>query len=117
LHEWALRGAPQGGRFHPDGRHVFVTNADKTTYVLRLAKELLERLNDPDRRAAEYVLDLGGTVQVNGEGKDIKTATDLPKEHFSLTSASLHGKNATDAGLANFKGCNELTVLTLHGSF
>ena len=43
LQEWTLRGSPQGGRFHPDGRHLFVTNADATTYILRLPADRIEQ--------------------------------------------------------------------------
>jgi eukaryotic-like serine/threonine-protein kinase len=69
----------------------------------------------PDRRAAEYVLKLGGTVRVNGENRDIKAVADLPNGPFSLQWVKLiKSKEVTDAGLANFKGCTRLKYLDLH---
>jgi Leucine-rich repeat (LRR) protein len=67
-----------------------------------------------DRRAAEYVLSIGGTVKVNSEDKEIKAATELPREAFRLTSVSFReNQRVTDAGLGVFKGCKNLTYLDL----
>jgi hypothetical protein len=97
---------------------------------------------DPDRRAAEYVLSIGGTVKVNDQARAIKTAADLPRESFQLTfveavsrgsltdaglvvfkdcknlkSLDLYGpRHITDAGLAHFKDCKKLELLALHGT-
>jgi Leucine-rich repeat (LRR) protein len=79
---------------------------------------------DPDRRAAEYVLSIGGAVRVNDLGYDIWAAAELPKEPFRLTWAHFQDcKNltvldlgetpVTDAGLAHFKDCRNLTYLNL----
>jgi uncharacterized membrane protein len=68
---------------------------------------------DPDRTAAEYVLSLGGAVQVNGQPRDLTAAADLPRGSFRLTGVVLKGKKVDDAGLANFKGCKGLTYLNL----
>ncbi len=69
---------------------------------------------DVDRKAAEWVLSIGGTVCVNGEESDIKDAKDLPKEAFRLTLVNLmQNKHATDAGLVVFAGCKNLTSLNL----
>jgi eukaryotic-like serine/threonine-protein kinase len=69
---------------------------------------------DPDRKAAEYVLSIGGVVRVNGQDRAIKAATDLPPELFRLTWVTLRlKKQLTDAGLANFKDCKNLTHLNL----
>jgi len=95
-----------------------------------------------DRAAAEYVLSVGGTLRVKGDGdaRTARAAADLPKERFVVTSASLEGRPATDAGLAAIKGlqkierlyfqdvkltdaglahvlgCKALTELSLHGT-
>jgi serine/threonine protein kinase/Leucine-rich repeat (LRR) protein len=67
---------------------------------------------DPDRRAAEYVLSIGGHVRINDKDPWINVA--LPKEPFRLTAVNLHGnQKATDAGLAHFKDCKGLTHLHL----
>ncbi len=71
--------------------------------------------DDVDRKAAEYVLSIGGTVGMNGENKEIKAAAELPREAFQLTHLHLQGNaQVSDAGLANFKDCRNLTGLNLH---
>ena len=72
---------------------------------------------DPDRKAAEYVLSIGGTVLLNGQHRDIKAAADLPPEAFRLTGVYLLGnRQVSDAGLAHFKGCNNLMILDLQST-
>ena len=67
---------------------------------------------DPDRRAAEYVLSVGGIVGVNEDGRWINSAAELPGGRFTLTGMDLReNKSVTDAGLANFEGCTGLTQL------
>lgn len=69
---------------------------------------------DHDRRAAEYVLSIGGRVKVNDEDQDITAAADLPQGPFRLTMVELsQNKQVTDAGLAVFKDCKNLTRLSL----
>jgi serine/threonine protein kinase/Leucine-rich repeat (LRR) protein len=69
---------------------------------------------DPDRRAADHVLSLGGAVKVNGQDREIRAAADLPREPFRLTMVELgQNKHVTDAGLAVFKDCKNLTRLSL----
>ena len=46
---------------------------------------------DPDRKAAEYVLSIGGVVRVNDEVDDDKTVADLPQKPFRLTYVNLGG--------------------------
>lgn len=80
-------------------------------------KQLQPAETDPDRKAAEFVLSIGGSVKVNGEEQDIKTKAELPKLRFTLTGVNLlNNKNVTDAGLASFKGCKNLIQLTLWGT-
>jgi hypothetical protein len=69
---------------------------------------------DPDRQAAEYALSIGGQVRVNGEERDVNAAAGLPGKAFRLTWVSLSGnKQVTDAGLAAFKDCKNLTWLSV----
>ena len=69
---------------------------------------------DPDRKAAEYVLSVGGVVRVNGAADDIKSVSALPRSPFALTHVDIATKPAvTDAGLACFKDCKGLTYLDL----
>src|SRR5207249_2538384 len=69
---------------------------------------------DADRKAAEYVVAIGGTVRVNEQDRDFKAAADLPRGSFRLTYVDLpKNKQVSDAGLAHFKGCKNLTTLSL----
>ncbi len=71
---------------------------------------------DPDRRAAEYVLSIGGTVRINGADREIRAVADLPRGAFRLTFVHLNGnKQVTDAGLAAFDNCTNVTELHLVG--
>lgn len=69
---------------------------------------------DPDRRAAEYVLSVGGYICINDD-PDARPTTVLPREAFRLTA--FHGgyqnQKLNDAGFANFKDCKHLTVISL----
>jgi eukaryotic-like serine/threonine-protein kinase len=69
---------------------------------------------DPDRRAAEYVLSIGGFVSVQGSDQELKTAAELPREPFKLTAIGLrHNQNVTDTGLAACSGCKHLDWLDM----
>ena len=51
---------------------------------------------------------------LNGQGRRIMAAADLPREPFRLTYVRLaEVKGVTDAGLANFAGCKHLAELHL----
>src|SRR5262245_25245681 len=45
---------------------------------------------DPDRRAAEYVLSIGGTVRVDGNDSAIGAKGDLPAGAFRLTHVCIN---------------------------
>ena len=98
---------PKDSKIEVDGKLV-ATGPKKPNPTPRAA-------DDVDRKAAEYVLSIGGTVGVNGENKEIKAAAELPREAFQLTHLHLQGNaQVSDAGLANFKDCRNLTGLNLH---
>ena len=73
----------------------------------------------PHRRAAEYVLSIGGQIMIreNDRERTIQALADLPKTEFELTGVILN-QNAklTDAGLENFAGCRNIKYLSLGGS-
>jgi len=74
----------------------------------------LAKSPDADRKAAGYVLSIGGVVWVNDETRDIKAVNELPKETFRLTRVDLRGnQQATAAGLSIFADCENLTALDL----
>ena len=75
--------------------------------------------SDPDRRAAEYVLSIGGTIgfMENGKERSITAVADLPQGAFALTLLSLNwNPKASDAGLASCKGCTNIAILNLDGT-
>jgi hypothetical protein len=84
--------------------------------VVRISREAAPpAARSPERRAAEYVLSIGGWVWVNGEDGEIKAIADLPREPFRLTSIDLSGNaEVSDAGLAAFQGCRSLTSIDLN---
>ena len=77
---------------------------------------------DPDRRAAEYVLSVGGKVWLNKDSaftdnNVIQTREKLPSEPFRLTHADLQtNSRVTDAGLAAFRGTKHLRGIYLTNS-
>gem|GEM_PF-6976976 len=86
----------------------------KLTPVGKAPANSVRAVPDPDRKAAEYALSIGGTVEVNGEGKQINAVADLPRVRFTLTAVGFDAnQNVTDAGLASFKDCKNLTQLIL----
>lgn len=71
-----------------------------------------------DRRAAEWVLAVGGAIgfKKNGQRAQAAAVGDLPRGEFEceLTRVDLEGnQNFSDAALAVFKGCNNITELRL----
>ena len=67
-----------------------------------------------DRRAAEYVLSIGGKVRINREAKEYETVKDLPETLFELTDVILgRNKEVGDNGLERLKGCTNLIFLQL----
>jgi serine/threonine protein kinase/Leucine-rich repeat (LRR) protein len=74
--------------------------------------------SNPDRRAAEWVLSIGGVIRINESGQqfEIKAADKLPNRAFELTDVRLDSAaDVTDAGLACFKDCRNLMYLNLWG--
>ena len=75
--------------------------------------------SDPDRRAAEWVLSIGGAINITESGKErqIGAIAVLPPGAFQLTFVDLlSNPNVTDSGLAYFKDCKNLIVLSLEGT-
>ena len=133
--EWVLKaGAGEVTFLDPDSgatgvtKTFQITRGGKTVVRATMAdvvaarpkpnpKQPAEGKSDPDRRAAEYTLSIGGAVQVNEITPALAKASELPAEPFRLTHIHLTGnKNVTDAGLAVFKDCTNLTGLRLGDS-
>ena len=74
-------------------------------------------LTPTDRTAVTWVISMGGTVHVNGEGRDIRFAADLPKGPIRLTLVALSDRGqVTDAGLAALTNCTQLGHLNLNNT-
>jgi len=119
LYQPELRGAALGALWHPDGKHIFVTNADRTTYILRLPKAVLATLDDPDRRAMDYVFAVGGalSVPVGDEVRSVGRAAELPAGSAFPYMVSLeYKKNLTPETLAIFRDCRRLVGFNAHST-
>lgn len=97
-----------------------VRRGDKTVLTVTAAKLAKGRKNvDLDRKAAEYVLSIGGKARLTADGvqRDPTTVGELPRGPFELRIVDLsQNTKASDDGLANFKDCLELTHLYLQGT-
>jgi serine/threonine protein kinase/uncharacterized membrane protein len=106
-------------------RQELVTVTRNGRQMVRVSKEAqrvaANRTNTaaPDRHAAEWVLSIGGSIDVEQSGKqrELKAGDDLPRGPFKLTGVGLRdNKKVFDAGLAYFKDCKNLTTLDLVGT-
>ena len=74
--------------------------------------------DDPDRRAAEWVLGIGGSVTVITDGKEvpsIETPGELPEGTFLVTDVDLNGRSeATNAGFGKLIDLSGLRTLNLN---
>ncbi len=111
--------APKWTRGHISLQHHF-RGATRVYFRKVEVKELNKpeaTVADPDRRAAEWVLSIGGKVRVNDQQRDLAAAAELPSEPFRMTFVDLtRKKRVTDAGLARFQHCKNLTKLYLTGT-
>lgn len=76
----------------------------------------IEKVKDPDRRAAKAILALGGSIKihVNDEWREIGSGQALPDEQFQLTRIELRDKPAlTDADLEPLEGVANLGEVVL----
>lgn len=74
---------------------------------------------DPDRRAALWVLSVGGSIRIRlaGQNNQIIPVTNLPAEPFELCEVNLnYNPRVTDNDLAYFGELKGLTVLHLRGT-
>jgi|GEM_PF-1885127 len=83
---------------------------------LELEKAAASRMNEPDRKAATWVLSNRGVIRTNGGQSVIDQLTSLPSEPFRLTMVAVGGKTTSDADLERFKACSEIAEFNLDGS-
>ncbi len=83
-----------------------VTPADEPSEIPNATES-----TDPDRRAAEWILSIGGKMQIN-DGPWIEKTDRLPEEPFAVTQINLvFNSSNTDDGLTHCKGLKQLTVV------
>ncbi len=71
---------------------------------------------DPDCKAAEWVLSVGGTIKIRqaGEERPIQATRDLPTTPFEVVSVDVsNNSKVDDAGLEHLKGLTNLTQFDL----
>jgi serine/threonine protein kinase len=92
----------------------------KTQLTAILDSKPTTKVGDPNRRAAEWVLSIGGAVEIEESGgapRRVEGAADLPRGAFRLMIADLYlNQKAGDTGLACFQGCKDLEQLYLTGT-
>jgi WD40 repeat protein len=103
--------------FDPAGPYLAVINRDETISILRLPESSDQaggedlRWGVGERRAAEYVLSLGGRIRTD---PPMSRTNELPEVPFCVTYVNLEWKkDVTDEGLAVFRNCRYVKVLNL----
>lgn len=113
IYEWKTPGPVHWVGWAPDGRHLVTLNGNRTAYVLRLN----DLAQVADRKAAEFVLSIGGQIGVDGKKPDIKATIELPKEPFLLTYVILQSnQRITDSTMEIFKGCKNIQTIYLNAT-
>lgn len=92
----------------------------KDIEIMRLpddAKWVLPESDDPEDRAANFVLSERGRIRINGSDEVISSVADLPSPPFSITYLLLNARrrNFKDSDLAVFEECREIEDLNLDG--
>jgi hypothetical protein len=101
-----------------------LTRDGKTTVKITLReladarkKPELIPVTEPDRKAAEWVLSIGGAVQVNALDPVLRKREELPPGEIRLRVVHLQqNAKVDDAGLGVLKDCKHLTGLLLSGT-
>ncbi len=100
------------------GREFKLTRGEEIRIRITAAAGMAVNTDDvdteSDRRAADYILSIGGAVRINDEPTEIRSVDQLPTEPFRLTAILLfNNKEVTDAGLTACEGCVHVTELDL----
>ncbi len=83
------------------------------------AKAPAKKDADPERRAAEWVLSVGGdgTLRVNDHGRPFNRELGLPEDKFFVTSVGFWDNNQVTAdGLKNLTGLTQIERLEIRGA-
>jgi eukaryotic-like serine/threonine-protein kinase len=101
---------PEDAKIEVDGKPIKPN--DKNTVVMPPVKPPVPAPSatiDPDRKAAEWVLSVGGHGTVLCQGRNVDIQSPLPKEPFELHHVGLaSGEKFTNEDLSVFKDCKNL---------
>jgi hypothetical protein len=104
----------------PEGEHSISVKQPGLTLgpqPFRVAKNQrrIVHVYEPNRRAAEWAIGLGGRVEVIAERKEIVIASQakLPESTFTINTIHLDDKSVADEDLANLKNLAGLRTLSL----
>jgi hypothetical protein len=120
--EWQMQGQITGDtirlRFKADFGRGGTEGDGELKRVGRAAADQASEPKDPERRVAEWVLSLGGTVRVRvwGPEKDVTAVGDLPPGNLQLIGIDIRFKEVGDGGLAHLEGLPHLTRLLIWGA-
>jgi serine/threonine protein kinase len=96
---------------------VIAPKANVATTNAPTGEGILNSSTDPDRRAAEWVLSIGGRIgiEVGRKERDIAAPDRVPPQAFRLRTVRLaNNPKVSDAGLACASGCRNLKALDLY---
>lgn len=106
----------------PDGRELTLMREQPPESDGELASErpdqppAVDLQSTSDRKAAEYVLSIGGKIQINQVPQDLTSLQDLPKADFQLTSVTLlNNSQVSEERLSVFAETQQLRRLELGG--
>jgi hypothetical protein len=90
------------------------TLPDMMAPTIKLPAEISLQV-DPDRRAAEWVLSVGGTVRIsaNGSNLDLPLRSPLPQGRFELVGVKLEKLRLHDSDLQHLTVLTHITTLSL----
>jgi serine/threonine protein kinase/Leucine-rich repeat (LRR) protein len=100
-------------------REIPVEPGETIQIVQNPAASEKKTTTDSDRRAAEWVLSIGGKIQISQDGqtRQIEAVKTLPAAPFELVLVDLQSNpKVKDAGLEHLKGLTNLTQLDLRST-
>jgi hypothetical protein len=101
-----------------EGKHLLVVNQPglhilPRDVTIEKGQRKVARVFDPERRAAEWILRIGGGLRLltNGEGRLVQKLEDLPQTPFQITDLNSEGKPVTDTDFEVLDGLTHVRVI------